>query len=297
VQAALAAYPAGCEQVILATARNFPDALGGAALAGMLDAPILLTEPGALSPQTRTAIGTLGATRAIILGSTDAVSADVETELNGMLTDPAVERVGGANRYETAEWLAQAAVANQKDRSDVAFVATGRNYPDALAAAPIAAANGWPIYLSDTHYIRPQTLAAMHNDGIAKVHILGSATAVGSEVETALNGSFGDANVDRIGDTDRYRTAAALMEFAMRDYGMNISHLAITTGQNYPDALAAGPLQGKTGSVLLLTKKDSVPPILTALPGVAAYVHEVRFLGDTNAISTPVRNQLNGYFW
>lgn len=66
---------AGSEYVIIATARSFPDALGGSALAGMLDAPILLTEPTYLPPSVATEIvEELGASKVIILGGTGAVS-------------------------------------------------------------------------------------------------------------------------------------------------------------------------------------------------------------------------------
>ncbi|MHB8706446.1 MAG: OmpL47-type beta-barrel domain-containing protein, partial [Coriobacteriia bacterium] len=39
------AFPAGATTVVIATGFNWPDALGGAALAGALDGPILLTDP------------------------------------------------------------------------------------------------------------------------------------------------------------------------------------------------------------------------------------------------------------
>jgi hypothetical protein len=52
VAASVEAYPDGSQYVIIATGRNWPDALGGTALAGALDAPILLSEPTSLPSVT-----------------------------------------------------------------------------------------------------------------------------------------------------------------------------------------------------------------------------------------------------
>jgi photosystem II stability/assembly factor-like uncharacterized protein len=81
VAASLEAYPDGSQYVIIATGRNWPDALGGAALAGVLDAPILLSEPTSLPSVTADEISRLGATHAIILGGTGAVSSGVRPPL------------------------------------------------------------------------------------------------------------------------------------------------------------------------------------------------------------------------
>jgi hypothetical protein len=104
VAASLEAYPAGSEFVIIATGRNWPDALGGTALAGALGAPILLSEPASLPTVTRTEISRLGATYAIILGGTGAVGNEVHHTLVSM--GLVVERVSGDDRYQTADAVA-----------------------------------------------------------------------------------------------------------------------------------------------------------------------------------------------
>jgi basic membrane protein A and related proteins len=104
VAASLEAYPLGSAYVIIATGRNWPDALGGTALAGALDAPILLSEPTSLPTATRTEISRLGATHAIILGGTGAVSAGVQNDLATM--GLSVERIAGTTRYQTADAVA-----------------------------------------------------------------------------------------------------------------------------------------------------------------------------------------------
>jgi hypothetical protein len=81
VQASEEAYPDGTDTVVIATGRNWPDALGGSALAGALDAPILLV-PGASVPDIVTAeIERLGATSAVIVGGELAVGPGVFSAL------------------------------------------------------------------------------------------------------------------------------------------------------------------------------------------------------------------------
>jgi peptidoglycan-N-acetylglucosamine deacetylase len=149
VAASLEAYPDGADTVI-ATGRNWPDALGGTALAGVLDAPILLSEPGLASRLDQgTEIERLGATHAIILGGTGAVSDAVMAQIGTTGDIEYVERIAGTSRYQTADAVALRVIDELGAAYDgTAFVATGGNFPDALAAAPLAAAKGWPLFLA-----------------------------------------------------------------------------------------------------------------------------------------------------
>ena len=78
------AFPDGADTVVIAWGRNFPDALGGAALCGAYDAPLLLTEKDYIPDSVRAEITNLGATHAIIIGSNSVVSDAVQTDLAGL---------------------------------------------------------------------------------------------------------------------------------------------------------------------------------------------------------------------
>ncbi|OLO42394.1 hypothetical protein BTR23_04020 [Alkalihalophilus pseudofirmus] len=67
-------WPNGAETVILASGRDFPDALSGAPLAYALDAPILLNTNRSLNERVKEEIRRLGARNVIILGGINAVS-------------------------------------------------------------------------------------------------------------------------------------------------------------------------------------------------------------------------------
>jgi putative cell wall-binding protein len=289
VAASQEAYPDGSQYVIIATGRNWPDALGGTALAGALDAPILLSEPTSLPSVTKTEIERLEATHAIILGGTGAVSAGVQTTLATM--GLSVERIAGTTRYQTADAVALRTIAVLGDDYDgTAFVATGGNFPDALAAAPLAAANGWPLYLAHpTSGLLPGTVAAM--GAVEEALILGGTGAVSAGVESALDALLGDpANTTRLQGINRYVTAVAIASYGVTDVGHTWDRVGIATGEDYPDALAGGVLQGKVGSVMLLTLPTSLhPATATALTANAGAIDTVTFFGGTGAVSTAVR--------
>jgi putative cell wall-binding protein len=156
VKASQLGWPGGADSVVIATGRNWPDALGGSTLAGVLDAPILLVTRDSIPAATLAEIKRLDPAYIFILGGESAVSYQVEEQLNGLFNPthydaeaPPVVRVAGDNRYHTSWVIAWVAtLAGERDDWDgTVFITTGRNYPDALASSPIAAAYGYPIVL------------------------------------------------------------------------------------------------------------------------------------------------------
>ena len=286
VAASLEAYPLGSAYVIIATGRNWPDALGGTALAGALDAPILLVEPTSLPAITAAEISRLGATHAIILGGTNAVSTGVQNTLATM--GLAVERIAGTTRYQTADAVALRTIVELGAAFDgTAFVATGGNFPDALAAAPLAAAQGWPLFLAHpTAGILPASAAAMAQ--VDDAIILGGTGAVSTGVQTQL-ATMG-LGTTRLAGPTRYATAVAIASYGVGGAGHTWDRVGIATGLDYPDALAGGVLQGKVRSVMLLTLPTSLhPDTASALGTNAGAIDTVTFFGGTNAVSTSVR--------
>ncbi len=290
VAASRLAFPNGASTAIVATALNWPDALGGSALAGVLDAPILLTLPTQLSPAVAAEIERLGATRVIVLGGTGAVSASVTASLAGVDGGPTVQRIAGADRYATAYMIADETIAAQGGAYDGgAFVATGGGFPDALGASPIAAAMGWPIYLAHPAVDGSAALAAgMAADGTSNVFILGGTGAVSDAYQGALGGMF----ADRIAGSTRYSTAIAAAKLGVQLAGLTWDGVALTTGEDFPDALAGGVMQAKAGSVMLLTTPQVLhPEVGAALLEHRAGVSSMRFLGGTGAVSILARSQ------
>ncbi|MCE5203897.1 MAG: cell wall-binding repeat-containing protein [Coriobacteriales bacterium] len=300
VEASKRAYPDGAMTVVLATSTNWPDALGGAALAGVAKAPLLLVPKDSLPAAVATEITRLGAQHVYVLGGPGVVSDSVFSAARGLVLGGSGARLGGDNRYETANTIA-AEVVRLKDLTGgydgTAFVCTGSNFPDALSAAPIAAANGWPVYLSEPGSLSVATRAAMIDNASNHGYIVGGLGALSAAVDAQLDASpF--VGFTRYAGGNRYQTSALLAQRGFEGMGMLWSRPALATGENFPDALAGGVLQGSDCSVLLLTPTASLDA--SAAAAIAANkdsIYEIRFLGGSGAVSTQVRTSARALLW
>lgn len=285
--------PAGARTVIIATGRNWPDALGGTSLAGALDCPVLLVDTLTMPGEVMAEMLRLGAAKAIILGGESAVGAPVEMALTMRLGAGNVERIAGGSRYETADAVARRVITTMGAAYDgTAFVATGANFPDALAAAPLAAAKGWPLFLADpAGGLSANTISSMA--GVNNVIILGGTGVVTQEVETALKSSYGTAGVQRLSGSSRYATAVAVATYGVDHLGMTWDGVGITTGEKSPDALAGGVMQGKAGSVMLLTRTATLEvPTRDALMAHKTEITSLAYFGGQGALSQPTRDAI-----
>jgi len=177
-------FPAGLPVLYVASGQNFPDALAGAALAATRDAPVVLVRSGDIPSPTARALGELAPERIVILGGTASVSAGVETQLRAYATantPDEVTRLQGADRYATA-----AAIARQFPSGvPVLYVASGQNFPDALAGAALAGLGGAPAVLVRTDDIPAATGTALTGLRAQRIVVLGgevSVSAVASQL-------------------------------------------------------------------------------------------------------------------
>lgn len=176
------AFPDGAGTVYLAVGTNFPDALGAGAAAAKDRAPILLTDRDVLPVWTSAELERLAPSRVIVLGGTGAISqavADEVADVTGALT----ARIAGSNRYATA---AAISAASFDPGVAASYVAVGSNFPDALAAGPIAGAAGVPILLTDQRVLPTATSDEIARLDPTQVLILGGPSAVSTAVESTL---------------------------------------------------------------------------------------------------------------
>ncbi len=278
------------DDVVLAIGSAFADALAAAPLAGLEDAPVLLTEHDNLPQSTIEALQELETSHVWIMGGPLAVSYEVEAELeqNGYDTT----RVAGDDRYETAATLARMVQERQGNGANfpgdvrAAFLANGERFPDALSAAPLSA-NGpspIPMLLTPQGHLPEATRDAVEDLEIEAVFIVGGPAAVSDHIRAELE-EMG-VNTDRIAGDDRTATAAEAARFA-RDYlGFDYDHVVLARGDAFPDALAAGPFAGGHDTPVLLTPNpyEIGPHTEDLLLATCDTVDVVRAVGGENAI-------------
>lgn len=146
------------------------------------------------------------------------------------------------------------------------IVARSDDYPDALAAAPLADVLDAPILLNPTDSLDSRVQAEIARlaglagpEGLVRVHLLGGTNALSHDVENKIDTI---ANVDgtlRYQGIDRYETAVNIAGVTVGVYGIESGaglkdvNGYITTGTNFPDALAAGAAAANNDGVVLLT--------------------------------------------
>jgi putative cell wall-binding protein len=290
------------DAVIITNGYNWPDALGGSALAGAANAPVLLNgaPPAAMNTVLDAEVLRLknnGATDAYILGDANAVSAAVETRLATIFGGAAkVHRLGatGHSRYATSLDIANK-VQTLKGAGVTVFLAKGLDYPDALAASPLAAKKGWPILLAETDASGALSarMRSFLDANANHVIILGSTNAVSSKVASSTELEVGAGNVERWSGADRIATAIDIADHSVAN-GMSYDGIGIATGYGFADALCGGAYLAKQNNPLLLSA-NALPlrPALGAkLTALSPEVATVRFLGGTPAIRQPVRDAI-----
>lgn len=280
--AASSRFDAGVTAAFVATGTDFPDALSAAAAAASLGGPLLLTSPDSLPSAVESEISRLQPRNIYVVGSTGAVSETVASRL--ALYAP-VTRLGGKDRYETG-----LAISRTFSSSSSAYLATGRNFPDALAASAVAGAKAAPVILVDG--LASSVTATVHEElrrlGVTEITIAGSSSgAVSSGIESELIRS--GYSVTRSGGRDRYETAVAINASAASTSPASVAFIA--TGADFPDALSAAAIAGVVGAPLYLTSPNCVPEMVrTAITKLSPSARVV--MGGSSVVSDAAAENL-----
>jgi putative cell wall-binding protein len=155
----------------IATGANFPDALSATSAAAGQNAPVILI-PGAnasVDQPTLDLLDSRGVTDVTITGGPNSVSPAIETQLKAKYGADHVTRIGGADRFEASTAINTRYFASASE----AFVATGSNFPDALAGGVLAAVRSAPLLVVHGDCVPASTLDALHSWGVTKVTLIG----------------------------------------------------------------------------------------------------------------------------
>ena len=252
-----ATFAPGVEVAFIATGTNFPDSLAGGSPAGRRKSPILLTAPSALSAATRSELTRLAPKSIVILGGPASVGTAVETALRS-LTAGSVTRIGGRDRFATAAMISARYFA---PGAPVAYVATGRSFPDALSAGAAAARAGGPVLLVDRDVLPSSVRSELGRLQPKRIVVVGGTSTVSDAVLSALRG-YTTGGVTRQAGADRFATAAVVSRAVFPADGGGTVHLA--NGLGFADAVAGVPAAVVSGGPLLLTTRTSLPAATAA---------------------------------
>lgn len=272
----------------VAGGRNFPDALAAAAVAGSFGGPVLLTLPNSISTSAQDELDALKPEYVFGAGGTSVISSKVFAQAASAATLDS-HQFAGANRYDTA-----AQMTGFWDAADTVYLASGTNYPDALAGAAAAGFNQAPILLAKQNALPGETAAALRELKPSRIVALGGPGAISDSVlKNARLSTRVSTNTSRWSGASRYETAVAVSKNTFTETRVPVVYVA--SGRNFADALAGAAAGGALGGPVLLTLPDSISPVTLAeikrLDPVRVVV-----LGGSTVVSDGVLDQIDSVF-
>lgn len=201
---------------------------------------------------------------------------------------PTTQRLSGDDRFGTAAAISRSAF---NPGVDVVFVATGDDFPDALAGGPPGSLLVAPILLVRRDTVPQPTADELQRLAPNHIVVLGGPGVV---TDSTLDGLRPYARVDvtRVAGNDRFETAAAV---SARYFDPGLPVVFVTTGLSFPDAVTAGssgaPPYG--GPVLLVTSTDIPPATDAELRRLQPQFIVV--VGGPASVSADVEQRLSGY--
>jgi putative cell wall-binding protein len=276
------------ENAVIARGDQYPDALAAAYLAGQARTGILLTNTNSVPASTLNGLRNEGVRNVYLMGGTAAISSAVETQLDnaqaydcGGVPVPAVpgpstltvQRIGGVDRFETARLVAEYPGLDADGFLDItptdgvdaqqptAILASGLNFPDALAAGPLAYRGDLdgccpgpepvPLLLTNPGSVPAATMDALVDLGTVNVIVAGGTTAVSDAAVAQLTAA--GYHVRRIAGANRQATAVALTTAMIDEWGFRLEVTTLVRGDNFADVLPGGPFAGSANATIVLT--------------------------------------------
>lgn len=213
-------------------------------------------------------------------------------------TPPAsvAERIAGGTRFATSVAISQKLPVGQR----FVVLALGTNFPDALAASPASyepsSDSFAPILLT-----QGSSLDSAVKDEIDRrlnpgdtVLLVGGSAALSPTIDASLSAagytprrltSYATGSGQPL---NRFDTAAALAESLTTSPTVKLSEIIVTSGLNFPDALAASPYAALNRIPILLVTPDGIPAETQKfLDNHADTSTTVHVIGGTAAAAAP----------
>lgn len=237
------------DSVILVNAdkNKLADGLSASGLAGVIKAPILLVHKDSIPNEAQLRMEI--AKKIYIIGSNDSVSSDIENRLRsqGGFT---VKRIGGQNRYETSNNIANE-ILSIKGAVGKVFIANGsRGEADAMSISAVAARDGEPILLTNGTSI--SSTARTISETTKNVYAIGGVDSISSRLVSSLGAV-------RVSGNSRYLTNTQVIRTFYRDTPYKY---ILSDGYKLVDALTGGPLAGRNNAPIVLVSANSDKSVL-----------------------------------
>ncbi|MHA7139618.1 cell wall-binding repeat-containing protein [Rossellomorea arthrocnemi] len=161
---------------------------------------------------------------------------------------PTYKRLSGKDRYETSVEISK----EGWTASETVIIASGENFPDALASVPLAGKYDAPVLLTRSNQLPGSIEKEIVRLGAKRIIIVGGTSAIAGEVEETIR-NLG-AMTSRIDGKDRFETSVKIAEQLPSS-----DKAFLVNAYDFPDALSVASIASQQGIPILLTKQDKVP--------------------------------------
>jgi putative cell wall-binding protein len=152
------------------------------------------------------------------------------------------------------------------------IVARSDDFPDAIAASPLADVLNAPVLINPTDSLDPRVkneiarlAGTVSGNGKTYVHLLGGTNALSHNVENAIDDVLGNKiSTLRYQGVDRYQTAVNIASVTLNAYGIDSgndtedANVYLTTGLDFADALSGGAAAANNDGIVLLTQGEEL---------------------------------------
>lgn len=252
---------------VFASGEGFSDALSAGILAGEFEAPLILVRKDSIPKVISDNYSRILFGRSYLVGGTNSVSKKVEGEIHKNIS--VTIRLAGKNRLDTALSIYGPILEKRKEL--------------VLGDA----------YSSYNGYVYADALTAMNKSTMGPLPLLPYAGEGTSIVFGGYNSVPKLENeTTRIYGTDRYKTAVEIAKAFKSKLNKDVDTIVLASGEDYPDALCAGPLASSKNAAILLTKSKTLNEDTREYIKANTNIKNIIIVGGEKSISSSVEDEL-----
>ena len=258
---------------VFASGEGFSDALSAGILAGEFEAPLILVRKDSIPKVISDNYSRITFGRSFLVGGTNSVSKKVEDEIHKNIS--VTIRLAGKNRLDTALSIYGPILEKRKELvlGDAFSSYNGYVYADALTAMPY-------MYQLNKHDMGPLPLLPYAGEDASIV--FGGYNSVPKLV----------GEKSRIYGADRYKTAVEISKAFKSNLNKDIDTIVLASGEDYPDALCAGPLASSKNAAILLTNSKTLKEDTREYIKSNTNIKNIIIVGGEKSISSSVEDEL-----
>ncbi|NFL55522.1 cell wall-binding repeat-containing protein [Clostridium botulinum] len=179
--------------IVITNGYGFADALSVSSAAASKGYPILMSDSKTLPNEIKDKIREIQPSKVYLIGGQGSLTDNIMTEVRNIvpsLNYNNITRVWGNNRYDTSLEICKYFNLD----SDIAVIANGENFPDALSGSALAAKQNAPIVLTNGKDMLNQK-KYLNTTNYKNLILLGGSGSISLNLENILNGTINELDI------------------------------------------------------------------------------------------------------